>query len=118
MGIEEIITAIVVGLGGSSGIAAVVGKVVAKRFEQKMRQEEAERRAQEAERKAHEAERRKFELFEVQTLLATAKLCEANAIALQNGKCNGETHAALEYLEKVRHQQKDFLIEKGVDHLF
>lgn len=70
-------------------------------------------------RRAHEeASRRKYELYQVKMLTATAALCEANAIALQNGKCNGETHKALDHLKEVKHDQWDFLVEQGIDHLF
>ncbi len=91
-------------------VSAIVGYFI-RRHENKLK-------AAEEARKQHEKERREFELFEVQTLLAVTSLCEANAIALQNGKCNGETHAALEYLQKVKHQQKDFLIKQGVENIF
>jgi hypothetical protein len=46
------------------------------------------------------------------------KVCEANAIALQNGKCNGETHAALKYMHEVKRKQQNFLINQGIDHIF
>lgn len=62
--------------------------------------------------------RRRYELFQVKTQAATISLCKANAIALKNGKCNGETSAALAYLDKVKHEQRDFLTEQGIDHLF
>ena len=77
------------------------------------------RRAQEEEaRKREEAARRQYETYQVQMLTATACLCEANAIALQNGKCNGETHKALDHLQTVKHNQRDFLVAQGIDHLF
>lgn len=63
-------------------------------------------------------DRKRYELFVVKLLNANTKLCEANSIALQNGKCNGETHAALEYLTKTKHELKDFLYEEGIDNLF
>ncbi len=107
MGIWEILIAVGVPTAIVSG---VIGFFI-RRFEMKLKEEELVR-------KRHEKERREFELFEVQTLLATAKLCEANAIALQKGKCNGETHAALETLQQVKKKQKDFLINKGVDFIF
>ena len=69
-------------------------------------------------RAEEEAARRKYELYQVQMLTATACLCEANAIALQNGKCNGETHRALGHLKEVKHDQRDFLVAQGIDHLF
>lgn len=67
-----------------------------------------------AEKKA----RRDFELFQIRTITATMGLCEANAIALQRGKCNGETHRALEYMQEVKREQRDFLISQGVEHIF
>jgi hypothetical protein len=63
-------------------------------------------------------ERRKFEQFQVKGLMATMKLGEANAIALQNGKCNGETHAALDYMNNVKRQERDFLMAQGIEHIF
>lgn len=65
-----------------------------------------------------EAARKQYELYQVKMLTATAGLCEANAIALQNGKCNGETHRALDHLKEVKHDQRDFLVAQGIDHLF
>lgn len=87
--------------------SAVVGGVVGlcfRRIEKKM---DREREA-----------RKKHELFQVKTLTAVAALSKANAIALKNGKCNGETSAALAYLQQVKHEQRDFLTEQGIDHLF
>lgn len=63
-------------------------------------------------------ERRKFEQFQVKGLMAAMKLGEANAIALQNGKCNGETHAALDYVKEVKRQERDFLMAQGIEHIF
>lgn len=62
--------------------------------------------------------RRKFERFQLRGLTATMALSEANAIALQNGKCNGETHKALDYMKDVKHEQRDFLISQGIEHIF
>lgn len=72
----------------------------------------------EKKREQEEEARRKYELYQIKMLTATACLCEANAIALQNGHCNGETHRALEHLKEVKHDQRDFLVGQGIDHLF
>lgn len=69
-------------------------------------------------REREEEARRKYELYQVKMLTATAALCEANATALQNGKCNGETKKALAHLKEVKHDQRDFLVAQGIDHLF
>lgn len=70
------------------------------------------------ERVEREKARREYERFQVKMLTATAALSEANALALQHGKCNGETHAALEYMETVKREQREFLTKQGIDHLF
>lgn len=75
-------------------------------------------RSVEKRRAKEEAARREFELYQIKMLTATAGLCEANAIALQNGHCNGETHRALEHLKEVKHEQRDFLVSQGIEHLF
>lgn len=88
----------------AAGIPSAIFGMYLRRFEK--------RRADE------ESARRKYELYQIKMLTATAGLCEANAIALQNGKCNGETHKALDHLKEVKHDQRDFLVEQGIDHLF
>ena len=91
-------------------ITALVGFLV-KRIERRMEEDRKERL------EAEEA-RRRYEIFQLKGLTATMALCEANAKALQNGKCNGETHAALEYLKKTKHEQREFLMSQGIDHIF
>lgn len=98
--IKEVIVAIVAAAGIPSGIFAYYLRRIERRRE---REEKA---------------RRDYELYQVKMLTATAAVCEANAIALQNGKCNGETHKALAYLKEVKHAQRDFLAAQGIDHLF
>ena len=94
--------------------SAIVGGIVTfalNRIEKKL---EAERRAREKQEEA----RKDYELFQVKTLTAVIALSKANALALKNGKCNGETTAALKYLERVKHEQRDFLTAQGIEHLF
>lgn len=87
--------------------SAIVGGIVGIFFHRIEKKMDKEREA-----------RRKYELFQVKIQAATISLCKANAIALKNGKCNGETSEALDYLNKVKHEQWDFLTEQGIDHLF
>lgn len=94
--------------------SAIVGGIVSfcfKRLEKRMK-------AEEERREAREKSRKDYETYQVKMLTATARLCEANAIALQNGKCNGETHGALANLQRVKNDQRDFLVSQGIDHLF
>lgn len=101
-------------LGATGLLSAAVGGIVGlffHRIEKRMDKEEVAR-------KEREEARRKYEMFQVKTLTAVTALSKANAIALKNGKCNGETKAALEYLETVKHEHREFLAEQGIDHLF
>ena len=101
-------------LGATGLLGAVVGGVVGlffRRIEKRMDREEKAR-------KEREEARRKYEVFQVKTLTAVIALSKANAIALKNGKCNGETSAALTYLNTVKHEHREFLTEQGIDHLF
>lgn len=61
--------------------------------------------------------REKNEILIIKSTMASITLGEATATALKNGHCNGETEAALEYARKVKHEQKDFLIEQGIKAL-
>ena len=54
------------------------------------------------------------------TINASLALGEATARAVQripDAKCNGDMHAALEYAQKVKHEQKDFLREQALENL-
>lgn len=91
-------------------VSAVVG-LLFRRIETRLADEDKARQRQEDARK-------QFERYQLTALTATMALCEANARAMQNGRCNGETHAALEYMQKVKHEQRDFLTNQGIDHIF
>ena len=95
----------------AAGIPSAITGLLVRRYEKKL---EADRKA----RADAEEARKEYEKFNVHVLTACIKLSEANAIALQNGKCNGETHRALDHLKEVKHDQRDFLVAQGIDHLF
>lgn len=107
MGIWETIAA----LGVPS---AIIGGIIALFFKRLEKKIDDDRKEQERKEKA----RREYEVFQVKTMTAVMALSKANAIALKNGKCNGETSAALAYLDEVKHEQRDFLSKQGIDHLF
>ena len=94
--------------------AAIVGAIVKLAFDRIEKKMERER----LERQEIEARRRKHEVFLLKTVMASAALGKANAIALKNGHCNGETSAALAYLDQVKRDHREFLAEQGIDHLF
>lgn len=95
----------------AAGVPSLVLGAMLQRYTRKVEKSEQHRKAQ-------EAAREEFEKFQLDSLTAVMKLSEANAIALQNGKCNGETHAALDYMKTVKREQRAFLTKQGLSHIF
>lgn len=69
--------------------------------------------------KAEEA-RKKNELLLVKGVGAAIALGEATAKSVQrlDPACNGDMKSALEYAQKIKHEQKDFLSEHSIEHLY
>lgn len=95
----------------AAGVPSLVLGAMLQRYAKKVEKAEQHRKSQEIARK-------EFEKFQLDSLTAVMKLSEANAIALQNGKCNGETHAALDYMKTVKRDQRAFLTKQGLAHIF
>ena len=62
--------------------------------------------------------RNKYIKLIVDLTLATHALSEANAIALKNGKTNGETERALDYARNMKDKHRDFLELNCIKNLF
>jgi hypothetical protein len=65
-----------------------------------------------------ERSRKKNEVLLIKSSRAAIALGEATAMAIKNGKCNGETEKALAYAREIKHEQKDFLYEQGVRAMY
>lgn len=79
-------------------------------------QKEREKRNQEAERI-----RQQQMLFLVQMQEAIATLSTATAKAVQripDAHCNGDMSRALEYARRVKRDQRDFLQQQGIKHIY
>lgn len=74
--------------------------------------------SRENDRVKREEAKKAQELFLVQGIYASIALGESTAIALKNGKCNGETERAMNYAQKVKRDHKDFLAKQGIENLF
>lgn len=78
-----------------------------------------ERREAEQDRK--DEARKKNEIIVIKGVTAAIALGEATARAVQripDAHCNGDMHSALEYAGKIKHEQKDFLTEQGVEAIY
>ena len=68
-----------------------------------------------------EQAREQNEVLIIKGMGAAIALGEATAQAVQripDAHCNGDMHAALEYATDIKHKQKDFLMEQGIQALW
>lgn len=104
--VSQAIVAFVVALGIPSAIMGVVIHRFERRLVKKEKQTEEK-----------EAAQQKLMILLLRSTTAATALGEATAKAVQripDAHCNGDMHAALDYAEKVKHEQKDFLAEQGM----
>ena len=74
-------------------------------------------------RKAEEREKNTEQLMLIimRNSRATNVLAEATARAVQripDAKCNGDMTAALEMAHKIQKEEKDFMFDQGIKHIF
>lgn len=72
-------------------------------------------------REKKEEIREKQELLMVKSIGAAISLGEATAEAvarIPDTHCNGDMHSALEYARKIKHEQKDFITQQGIESIF
>lgn len=118
---NETVIAVLVAAGIPSAITGfglwLIQQKIQKR-EAKREQEEQDRRKRREER---EKKREENEVLLLHSVNAAIALGEATAKAVQripDAHCNGDMHAALEYAEKVKHEQKEFLARQGIGSLY
>ena len=72
-------------------------------------------------RNERESNTEKLMVMMLQTIRATNVLSKATAVAVQripDAKCNGDMVTALREAERIQNEEKDFLIEQGIKHIF
>lgn len=82
-----------------------------------------EKKLDKREKKREEKEkiREKQEFLMVKSIGAALALGEATAEAvarIPDAHCNGDMHKALEYAKEIKHEQKDFLTQQGIEAIF
>lgn len=106
----DMVTAFVIAMSVPSAITGFAFWAIEKKIE---RREKVQDKKDEA--------RKRNEIIVLKGVNAAIALGEATAKAVQripDANCNGDMHAALEYAEKIKHEQKDFLTEQGVDAIY
>lgn len=90
-------------------------------MEKREGRDKEERKKRQKEQDEREQAREKSELCIINCINASLALGEATAKAVQripDAKCNGDMHAALDYAQKVKHEQKDFLNSQALHQLY
>lgn len=72
----------------------------------------------EKKREERDEAREANEFLLLRSVGAAIALGEATAIAVRDKKINGEMAKALEYARNVKHEQKNFMLEQGIKHLY
>lgn len=75
----------------------------------------------ESKRETREANTEKFMLLIMQNCRATNILAKATAVAVQripDAHCNGDMTSALAEAERIQKEEKDFLFDQGIKHVF
>ena len=76
---------------------------------------------QDEERQEREKNQERLMILIMQTGRATSVLSEATARAVQripDAHCNGDMKKALDDAKRIQTEEKDFLINKGIKHIF
>lgn len=115
------ITAIIIAASIPSAITGFCFWLIERNIKKQDKKREANEQAKREDEDKRERLRQQQELFIVRGVNAAIALGEATAKAVQripDAHCNGDMHAALEYAAKVKHEQKDFLTEQGVNSIY
>lgn len=117
MGIETLIVAMSI----PSAITGFCFWLLERRITKRDSEEKTEREERQRSMDEREAAREKHILYLVKSVGASLALGEATARAVQripDAKCNGDMHAALEYAQQVKHEQKDFINEQALKNMY
>ena len=112
------VTAIIIAASIPSAITGFCFWLIERNIKKQDKKRETEEEARREDMERRENLRQQQELYLVQGVNAAIALGEATATALKNGHANGETEAALQYAQKIKHEQKDFLTEQGIHAIY
>lgn len=112
---------LIVLMGLPSAVTGLCFWLIQRRIMKHQNERDAEENKRREEETNRESLREKQELLLIQGVRAAIALGEATAKAVQripDAHCNGDMKKALDYADKVKHEQKDFLAEQGVHFLY
>lgn len=112
-------------LGIPTGIVSLIFSVILFLFKREINERDKKRDEKEAADKADREEKEKntekLMLLILQNTRASTVLATATAKAVQripDAHCNGDMTKALEDAAKIQGEEKDFLMDQGIKHIF
>ncbi|RJW30148.1 serine/threonine protein kinase [Anaerobutyricum hallii] len=111
------ITAFVVAMSIPSAITAFCFWLLERKIQHRDKVEAEAREKRQKEVDERERAREKNEIYIIKSVGAAIALGEATAKAvarIPDAHCNGDMHAALDYAQQVKHEQKDFITEQAI----
>ena len=118
---REIVIAVIVAASIPSALTGFCFWLIQQKIQKQAAKREQEERERRQRREERERLREQNQMLLLQSVNAAIALGEATAKAVQripDAHCNGDMHAALEYAEKVKHEQKDLLTRQGLGSLY
>ena len=120
LNVDQLIYAFIAAMGIPGAIFGFLIWNFQRKITNRDKQREKEEAAKQKKAEEKERDREQLELFLIQSTNAAIALGEATAKAVQripDAHCNGEMSKALEHATNVKHDQKDFLTQKGIQAL-
>lgn len=117
----EMVGVFIAAFGIPSAVTAFCFWLLEQRLKKRDAEQAAARKKEEEEAAKREQAREENELFLVKAVGASLALGEATAKAVQripDAHCNGDMHAALDYAQQIKHEQKDFLSKLALTGLY
>lgn len=120
MDITSLIPVIIAAMGIPSAITGFCFWMLERKIKQ--RDEEAKKAAAKKEREEEEKDRkrREYETCQLNMTVSCMALAEATAKAVQRipeAHCNGDMDGALQYANKIKNEQREFLRKQAIDSL-
>lgn len=114
------ITTIVIAMSIPSAITGFCFWLLERKIQKRDEADKAERAKRDEEIDRRYTQRKKYELCQLNMIVATMALAETTAKAVEripDAHCNGDMHNALAYAETIKNEQKDFLREQAIDNI-
>lgn len=105
----------------AAGVPSAITGLLVWLIKREINKRDAINAEKEARQEKREENVEKLMLMIMNTSRATNVLAEATAKAVQripDAQCNGDMTAALALAEKYQKEEKDFLLEQGINHIF